>query len=268
MAMAVIPLRAEPLAGQDHESRFLSDRFQVALGGFLVDFDTAAAVGNGRVLGTVIQLEDDLNLDSNQTVIRLDGMWRIRPKHALEYGCLSLDRDALSILEEEFEFQGKVYEVDAIVASEFKNTLFRLGYRYSFLNNGKVDTGFIAGLSTYDYNIALSVEGTVSGQPPDEAASGSQGLILPIPTVGLFTNFAITPRLILRGEVSVLDLDIGDYKGKLTDSRITFDSYIWRHVGVGGGLSTTDLEVSKRGEDPFRVQYEYSGLLFYVTSVF
>jgi hypothetical protein len=53
-----------------------------------------------------------------------------------------------------------------------------------------------------------------------------------------------------------------------TDSRITFDYYISRHVGIGGGLSTTDISVSKSGEDPFRVQYEYSGVLFYVTTVF
>ncbi|NIV29007.1 MAG: hypothetical protein GWN58_05695, partial [Anaerolineae bacterium] len=92
------------------------------------DFKTDAAIGSGSVIGTFLRIEDDLGLNDDASTVRGEGFVRLRPNHALEFGFMRLGRSGTSILDEEVEWQDRVFLVNATVDSSMVMKWGRLGY--------------------------------------------------------------------------------------------------------------------------------------------
>ena len=208
---ALAPDAQAQLPGQSQDRRILSDRGGISLGGFLIDFRTDAAVGTDSLLGTRIRLEDDLNMDDDRSTVRLDGFYRFSARHSVEYSLVDLSRKGSAVLDEEIEFEGVTYEVGAADDSKFDSRLLKLVYRFSFINDGKVDAGISVGLSTFKFDLELAgigtiddgTNGTTEGFVREEAA-----LIAPIPAFGLFVAMAVTPNFVLRADASFFGVHI------------------------------------------------------------
>jgi hypothetical protein len=253
------------------ESRLLSDRFNIKLGGFLVDLRTDAQIGIEGVIGSFLRLEEVLNLDSDQTVARFDGFYRFAPKHALEFGFLSINRTGFGELEKDIDYLGLRFTGD--FESEFDMDLYRVVYKYSFANNGRINAGFSAGLSVFEFSMALQGEAEIIDPvDPDfglrfERERADRSVSAPVPAFGMFIDYAIKPRLILQMSAEFFDLEIAEINGRYIDTQVVLDYYFSEHVGVGGGLNTTDLSYINTG-DRVRVEYRYSGILAYLSLVF
>ena len=65
----------------------VDERFKIRIGGFLIDsFDTTARFDSTRFpVGTLIDLEENFNLESSQTVLRIDGFYRFNNKHRIDW---------------------------------------------------------------------------------------------------------------------------------------------------------------------------------------
>jgi len=249
------------------EYRVLSDDIYLTLGGFLVNFKTQAGASFGGFLGTQIDLENDLGVDNSSSTARLDGFWRYKPKHALEFSWFALSRTGSSVLTDSIEFEDVTFEVDAAVDSRFETDWFGLGYRYSMLKTERGEAGIGIGLSTYGFNLALAGEATVDdgSGPETKAVNLEEGIVAPVPVFGIFLGYGITPRLYFQGKVALFKASISDWDVRLLDTRLTLDYFFSRHVGVGFGLNGTDIDVARFGEDPFSVAYRQSGLLVYLS---
>lgn len=278
LVVAVLAGSVFAFEDQEFDGRLLTDRWNIGLGTYLVDFRTAVQIGSGRVLGTFVRLESDLGLDKYNESFLLDGFYRFRPKKSLAFSLYSFDRASIKVIDQRIEAGDEsgntiIYDVGAVLDTRFGSDLFQLTYRYSFINDGKIEAGVGGGLSTYRYEVGLEGAGTVvkneGEQEKLEAAAAGADIIAPIPTAAFFIHYAITPRLIFRTAFNYLDVDIDKYSGKVVDSRLTFDYFFSRHVGIGGGLSATDLEVSSDdAERPWKVEYDYSGFVFYLGLAF
>ena len=64
-----------------------AERFKFRIGGFLIDrFDTTARFDSTRFpVGTLIDLEEDFNVGSSETVIRIDGFYRFNLQHRIDW---------------------------------------------------------------------------------------------------------------------------------------------------------------------------------------
>jgi hypothetical protein len=266
-ALSLGPADAEEAAP---ERRLLSDKVNVSLGGFVVDFNTDAQAGTNLV-GGLVQFEDDLALESDSSTVRLDGFYRFGPKHSIDFGYFSLNRTGLTVLDKQVEWNDVIYDLGAQISSGFDVDLFRVTYRYSFVNDGRTEAGFTAGLSTYDFSAVVDGEATVddgSGGQTIQRVRAEEAVLAPIPAIGVFIVHAFSPKWILRIDAGVFDLESGDYSGRVVDSRIMIDYYFTRHVGIGAGKSTTDMDFRAEGTDGFAVEYKQDGLLAYVSVVF
>jgi hypothetical protein len=268
--LGLSPAAADPLPGQDRESRLLSDRLNVTLGGFQPEFSTDVAAGVGGVLGAFVNVERTLGLDEDLNVFRLSGFYRFKPRHTIDWAYSVLNRDGVALIDEQVEFDGRVFELGAEVASKFDSTFFGLNYKYSFINNGKVDAGVSGGLFTYDYDLALVGEARLVGEGESEATlqQADTRVLAPLPALGIFINYAVRKDLVFRAEVKALNIEVGDFTGKFNDSLFTLDWYFYKHVGIGIGGSRTSIDFRAEGDDPFRVDYEYGGFVFHVSIVF
>lgn len=255
--------------GEQRETPFLDDKLGFSLGGYVVDFRTDAAAGFGTVVGTVIRLEDDLSVEDNKSTFRLGGFHRFGTRHGLEIGFFDLKRSGSTVIDEQIEFNGIVYDVGAQVDSEFDVRVFKAAYRHSLVNNGKTEAGFSAGLSTYWFDLLLDGEATIEeGRQTVEQVRTETDILAPVPIVGMFIHHAITPKWILRMRAQFFDLDVGDLAGRLVDTEITFDYFFSRHFGIGLGGNTTDIRYENMGDKPYSVDYRQSGLVWYASAVF
>jgi hypothetical protein len=255
------------VSAADGDSRVISDDWLITLGGYLVDLDTDAAVGSGGVLGTSIQVEDDLGIEGDKSFARMDGQYRFNERHAMGWGLWSLSRDGSRALQRQIDWDGNTYDVGAVISSEFDTSWLRLDWRYSMLHTDKGEAGFAAGISAYQFDFVLEGEASVSGGGT-AVRRGEESFVAPVPTFGLFINYAITPSIVFRAKADLLDVRVGNLDGSLLDTMLLFDWYFSDHVGVGGGVNKTDIDLKNTGDDPYSAQYKQSGFLAYVALVF
>ena len=264
---------AGSLPGQEHESRILSDRWNVTLGGAAVDFSTTAAIGSGTILGSILRLEDTLGLQEDLQRARLGGFYRFNRKQSILFSYTVLNREAVRAIGESFTILDPplTFSVGALVRSRLDNTIFSVSYKHSFVNNGKTEAGFGAGFSTFAFDVSLQGIATFQGNDGmmvTREVSGSESIVIPVPNLGMFINHAITPKLILRMSAGFLDLSVGDFEGSYLATNVTFDWIFTRHFGLGAGFMRADLSFLKTGNDGYKIEYRLGGPTAYVSLVF
>ncbi len=245
LAILLLLATLTPVAtAQEHneseETRYLGDRFSIRIVGGLVDLNTDVAAGRG--LGALIDLEDVLGFDEQISTFGLDGLYRFTKnrKHAIRFRYGNFDRDAYAVIEGTVPILD--LEFTAEVASEFVNQVAILEYQYSFINNGKTEAGISAGLAFYRYELALAGEVVIDDDPDQtEFRSESVDVIAPVPGFGFFINQTLRKNLILEIKTSFIDLDIGKHSGRIFSTWASLTWFFSRHVGVGLGLSGSDV---------------------------
>lgn len=268
LSAAMLVLGGPVLAAAGSENRVISDRWLVWTGSYLPDFKTDAAVGSGMVVGTTIRAEDELGLDDNASMFRGEGMYRFNSRHAIGFGFWTFNRRGDVMIDRRIEFDGHVFDLGARLESDLDTEWIRADWRYSFFRSERGETGVSLGLSTYGIEMKVAGEATVDDGMGGTFLSGEraeQKILAPVPTFGMYVNFAVTPTVIFRAYVNFLDLDGGDYEGRLTESAFLFEWYPSTHVGVGGGLSGSEIDFKNTGDDPYSFEYDLSGFLVYVT---
>jgi hypothetical protein len=261
IASAFCPSRTAAQAGDGLPWRIVGDRWYVSAGGFLVDFNTEASVGLAGGLGSLIRVEDDLGVDENKSTFRVDARYRFRPNHTLEFGLFLLDRTGSSAISETIEFQDLVFDVGAAIASRFETDLYGAAYRYSFINDGRTEAGLLGGLSIYRFRFGVEGQARVGGQTA-EFEEAADEILAPIPVVGIFVDHAFSPKFVMRSGASFFRISIGDFSGRLVETRLAFDYFFWKKVSVGTGIASSSVDVQTTGDDAFAVSYFQTGLLF------
>lgn len=264
MAILMVAATQPAAAADDTRNRAISDRFTIMLGTYVTAFETTASVGNGGILGTTINIEDDLGIDDDDSLLRIDGLYRFNPRHAIGFGYWNLDRDGKQFIDVEIDFGGDIFQTTGVIESVFDITWVQFSWRYSFLRNDRGEAGFLVGLSFYEFDIALEGLAFVNGMGPAVLARAEEDLIAPVPTIGMFINFSITPNVVVKMNASFLDLDIDDIEGKVIETNFAMEWYVARYFGLGLGFNGNDIDIRQTGDNPFTVRYDQRGLVAYM----
>jgi hypothetical protein len=252
---------ADDSADKETEEKFLrgpQEKISLRLGGVLFDIDSQGQANSQSIgIGPVIDFEDFLGLDGTDDAlgIRLD--FRFNPKHRLEFQFAHLTQSGNKEIEDELEWDGEVYPVNTDTASIFDSKLLHATYTYSFYNNGKVDTGIAGGLSFFDFNI--QIVGDVQGNSVQTDINQT----LPLPSIGIFTDYAFTRKLSLYYRFTFFLASYDKYSGSVVTGEMDLQYFPWRRVGFFGGVSTfgVDLEIDPEEEDyTGTIDYSISGL--------
>jgi len=202
LLMAVGTAQAE-VPGLEFDYPLVADRWGVGIGGYAADLDTSISVGVGELLGTTFNLENVLGLEENQRTWQVLGFYRIKAKHTMQFSYLELNRSADRVITEAIEYDGISYAAGVRIQTVFDMSLFKVTYRYSFLNNGRVDTGFQTGLSIFSFDTSIAGQGAEladQGNPVGvvEGQEADAGIIAPVPSIGFFIDFAAYKWMIVR----------------------------------------------------------------------
>jgi len=268
--LALCALSSPAWAQQLYDDRELEDRFYVTIGGFSRDdirttIQVNAKSPSGAVsAGAIIALESLFNVDESVSTGRIDGWYRFNRKSRINFTAWTTDRDGTAVYEGEDDITIRDTTVtagDAIV-TEDKTTFFAASYSYSFVNLEKFEAWFGGGLNTQKVDTKITIDLQDQGVTTFEEDAKAT---IPIPTLnfGMRYNFSKRFRVLLFQDL--FGLRIGDYSGKLNNTRLLAEYNFLKHFGVGGGFERRNIEAEADGDD-FSGSFDtsYTGLSLFL----
>lgn len=256
----ILPVLALAPLGVAAELGF--ERFVISLGAFITDRDTTTRLDSSTLgRGTTIVLEDDLGLDSTQTVIRVDGYVRITERHRLDFSVFDLSRESRSTIDQDIQFGDDVFPINSTVNTSFDIDIYKIAYTYSVWSTDQGFLGADFGLHVADLTIALS--------EPSAGQFELGSVTAPMPVIGIRGEYYFTPRLRLAGAAEHFALEYNDIDGRLTDVYLGLDYKVMDNLGLGVAYNyvTADIDTVK-SEFSGALDWQYDGFLLYFKFAF
>ena len=239
-----------------------SERFVISLGAFITDRDTSTRVDSNTLgRGTTVVLEDDLGLDSSQTVFRLDGHVRTAERHRINFSVFDLSRDSTRTIDQDIQFGDEVFSVNTSIDSNFDLDIYKIAYTYSVWRTEHGFLGVDAGIHVADLVETLSA--------PSAGQFQLKALTAPLPVIGIRGEYYFTPKLRLAGAAEYFALEYNDIKGRLADIYLGMDYKVMDKLGLGIAYNyvTVDIDAAK-SELSGGLDWQYDGFLLYFRFAF
>lgn len=233
------------------------DRFSFSLGVFITDRDTDAELDGTVDDGTNLNFENDLGLDSSDTVFRVDGYYRFNKRHRFDFSVFDLSRNASKQIERDIQWGDTLYVIDTVVKADMDLAIYKAAYTYSFLIREDGYLGATAGLYVADSKASLREQNLGSAEIGD--------LTAPLPVIGLRGEYALSDRWSFRASGEFFFIEYEDVDGSLVDLYAGIDYRVLDHLSVGFGVNsvTLDVDASKSGFDG-GLDWKYTGGLIFL----
>jgi len=239
------------------------ERFSFNLGGFSTAINSDVSLG-AKGLGIEVNVEDALDLDSSVSVFRVDGLWRFTRnlRHRLDLGWFDISRDSSTTLLRDITIGGTTFPLGTEVTTSFDLQVFKGAYSYSFFQDDRMDLGVSFGLFVMPIDFKIDASGAFEGHE-------RESITAPLPVLGLRTDFAITPKLFLKYNIDFFYLEIDQFEGAITDSKLALEYNVFKYLGLGIGLERFNIYIKAEGEDYPNIdfngtfEFSYFGLMAY-----
>lgn len=250
------PTTLEPYAN-------LHKTFGLSVGGAAYEnFDTALRVDSDTLVGAVVDLEDTLGVDDSATVLRADAFYNFNQFHGISLGYYDIRRSGSRTLAEDITFGDQTFFAGSRLDTEFNTKVLKLAYRYNFVADYRTKIGTSLGFHTMEIQTSLNAATL--------AVDESFRATVPLPVLGLFWEYSLSPSWKLLSSIEVLQVDIGFGRGYVSDTRLTIEHDLFENFGWGFGYNGFKLDATIEGEDRLtgRVQYDFQGLMLFLRCYF
>jgi len=247
------------------------DSYRISLGGYTLSrYDSAMSLTDrGLGAGISISPEDTLGMNTEQSVIRLDGNVQFNKEHALTYSWYSISSEGNKAVEEAIDWVDDngdpiTIPVGASVASSLDYDIIKVGYLWSFHHTDKVELAVGGGLHLTRVAIGMTAETTSSGIDTTNISTN-----VPLPVLSLALSYHITPKLSWYLKSEFFALKFNDWDGSYTDNTLGMEYRVIKNMGLGLGFGSNALKISETTSDyKFNFDNRISGVLFYVAAYF
>lgn len=259
LVAALPPSRAQAVEAEPYPNMYRT--FELSLGLAAYDnFDTTMRVTGDSGLGALLDLEDLLGLDEDQSVFRADTFYRFSPRHRLNLSYYDIDRDGDKTIEEDLVIGDVTFPAGSGVATQFDTTILKLSYQYNFVTDLRTAIGASIGLHTMKFDTRFE---TQSGTFEESFKATA-----PLPVLGLHAEYALSPKWKLLGSSEFFQIELGDFDGFLADNRLSLEHNLFKHVGWGIGFNSFTLDASVEDDNlTADVEYAFQGLMIYLRAI-
>ena len=261
---AAIPLCAQE-PSNIHPS--LTEKFVVDLGIFFPDRSIKINV-DGSISGVNpnIRFEDEFGLNPSDEVFAIDFVGRFGKKWSLltQYFQSSGARGA--VLDEDIEWEDVVFGQGSSAVAGQDFSLVRVFFGRQFNTSERHDFGVGAGLHWLEIGAFIEGNIIVAGGP-NEFRRESVNVEAPLPNIGVWYRYSLSPKWAFRSRYDYLNADVGDFSGTMTNAALGLNYQMFKNFGVGLNYNffELDLGVTKpdwRGE----VKSRYEGLFVFISA--
>jgi hypothetical protein len=244
---------------------FEDTKAKISLGYFLPRMNTEVRLDPANPApgdGDHIDVEDELGLDKDLFLARLDGYYRLGRKHRLQFGYFTFKRDAVRAIDQELTYGDHTFEVNARVESDIENSIAVLGYMYSLHQTDRFEVSGTFGI--HRLAIKTKLKGDTTGGSIESSDTNAKG---PLPLIGIDLDYAITPRWIVSFRGMFFSVELDTFSGRLTDFKGSLEYFFLNNLGVGFGINRFDMKVdySDDGREA-DFSWGYNGLQLYLTA--
>lgn len=247
------------------------DRFKITLGGYTVSgYDSVMSLSDkGAGIGVSIVPEDILGLNTEQTVLQMDGYYRFSRENALTYGWYSINSTGYKSLEKNIDWidisgDPITITVGTYVITTLEYDIFKVGYLWSFYHTDKVEMAAGAGLHITRVFIGVNAETTSSGVSAQNAET-----TVPLPVVAFGLTYNVDPKWKWYTKSEFFALSFDNWDGVYTDNRLGTEYRVYRNIGIGVAYGTNALKlIEDTSDNRFVYDNRITGLLVYVSGYF
>ena len=262
-ALMIILYSLSVNAGEKENKDKPWERFSLNLGGFITAINSDVSLGV-EGLGISVNVEEALDLDSSVSVFRVDGLWRFSRnlRHRLDLGWFDISRDSSTTLLQDITIGDTTFPLGTEVTTSFDLQVFKGAYSYSFFQDDRMDMGVSFGLFVMPIDFKIDASGAFEGHE-------SESITAPLPVLGLRADFAITPKLFLKYNIDFFYLEIDQFEGAVTDTKLALEYNAFKNLGFGIGLERFNIYIKAEDEDYPNIdfngtfEFSYFGLMAY-----
>ena len=249
----------------------LDSRFIVDVGYFFLSTDTQVRV-DGE---TSDQVGSDVNFDDTFGVgdfdrFRVDGLWRISPRHLIRAMYFQNNRHATRSIERDVNFQDETFPVGATVDARTELTVAQLSYEYAFLRRENYELAGGIGIHYLDLGLSLDATLSAQGNQASRRADASASTQAPLPVLGLRWFWRLPHNFYVAAQAQYFYIEFDPYKGSLTDLKATVTWQPTDHFGVGLGYNDFGFrfDINSKRDFDGRLRWNYGGALAFATFMF
>jgi opacity protein-like surface antigen len=232
----------------------LEETLSLRAGPFLANLDAT-------VKSRGLDFSFDESLDTDDIDLSLYGLWRITPRLRFEAGYSGIDKSTTETLSTSITTDFVSIPAGSSATGSLETSVLRLALGYAFWRQDKFEFGVDLGVNL------TSVKETVRATIPGSAAIDLNFIDVdePLPTIGLFFNYAFSDAWYVTSRAGLFALEIGDIDGTVYDIFGGIEYRIWPQVGLGLAYTYTnaDLTISSKGSTT-DVEYSYHGPYLYL----
>jgi len=219
----------------------------------------------GGLVGTNIDLEDDLDLDDNKSTYYLSFAWRMTGRHFLEFEYFNLNRRGAATLTAEIEFGDETFDIGAEVKSFFDTDVTRVSYAYLLKDTDKYAFALSAGLHITDLNTGIT---EINSQFAEDTIAVA-AVTAPLPVIGVTGAWRINDKWFMYGRVQIFRLTFDDFSGRLDHASAKLEYKMFEHVGIGVGydLFAMGVDVNRKHWNG-DVTFSFKGPILYLVGQF
>ena len=221
----------------------------------------------GLPVGAKINTKDQLGLENETAVFRLDGYYRFTDTQKIEFSYFGVNSDSNRELDTEIEIDGNVIPAGARFKSYFDMKIYKLNYAYSFYHNDKVELALTAGLHVTQIDVGYRAHIFVGNHQSQDDPKGSTSITAPLPVVGFEGQYSIIPKkLFINYEANYFYLTIDDFAGAITSTSLKMEYRFYENYGLGVGYNINNIAVEKDdGKTKIDINNRLSGAVIYLS---
>jgi len=219
----------------------LEDDFILAAGAFLPNKSLKIRV-DGSVPDLGDGFDENVGLSSDQSTANVTLHWRFGEKWSVAGQYFNTDDSGSAELTEEIQWEDYVLRVGSNVGAGVGLEVARLFFGREFSSGPRHEFGLGAGL--HRLKISAYVEGEFFIN--DESTGFRRESVsahAPLPNIGAWFWYALSPRWLITTRVDWLSASIGDYSGGLWNVNAGINYQPWSHVGVGLSYQLFELNL-------------------------
>ncbi len=220
-------------------------------------------------IGTTFDFEKDLGGETSDHMARAGAHFRLTPNHAIGFSWYAINlRGDRTLLDVDLTIDDVIFSAQGHITSQIGLTIYRLFYDWSFYRSQQVELVLSPGIYLGDFNAEFLGSATirVGDIPPvSEAATVTETLFVPLPTIGIGLEYRISPRLKIQTRTDFFYVNVKQVEGSLAEFTVGLEYRLFKHFAVGATFNRLwlDLDWKPGSPDGWAVQSSWNNGLFY-----
>ena len=221
----------------------LTEKFFLDVGMFYPDRNFKLQV-DGVVGGAnpSIDFEDEFGLNKSDETFAIEFGWRFGKKWSLLTQYFESSGSRSAVLNEDIEWKDVVFVQGSTATATQEFSVLRTFFGRRFDTSERHDLGIGVGLHWFELGAIIEGEIIIGGQGSEfrrELVSADA----PLPNVGVWYNYSMTPQWAFTSRFDYLNADISDYSGSLVNLSLGVNYRIFERFGVGLSYNRVELDL-------------------------